>query len=86
MSTDKESDLELGPQPLDSLMLERGLNNHALVEKSSDQLTHKAVRRGRNGRRLTLRMQKKILAAFNATLAEGEEPFPMEGLFNYRGR
>lgn len=75
--------MEAGPQPLDALMAEAGMRNHDLVASSAEGLTHKQVAKARRGRKVTLRLQRKLLAAWNA--ARGEERQIGE-LFNYRGR
>lgn len=77
--SDKE--LELGPQPLDTVMEERGLKNHDLVAASKDGLTHKQVQKGRKGRRLTRNLKDKIAVALST--ATGETYTPGQ-LFNYR--
>ncbi len=77
--SDKE--LELGTQPLDKIMEERGLKNHDLVAASKDGLTHKQVQKGRKGRRLTRNVQDKIIAALSASTGEN---YKLEQLFNYR--
>lgn len=77
--SDKE--LELGTQPLDKIMEDRGLKNHDLVAASKDGLTHKQVQKGRKGRRLTRNIQDKIVAAFNDSTGE---TYNLNQLFNYR--
>lgn len=78
-------DMEAGPQPLDGLMNELKLTNHDLVDAAGPNgLTHKAVAKGRRGRKLTLRAQEKIVAALNAR-ATGRM-FRREDCFSYRGR
>ncbi len=77
--SDKE--LELGAQPLDKIMEERGLKNHDLVAASKDGLTHKQVQKGRKGRRLTRNIQDKIVAALSASTGEACK---LDQLFNYR--
>jgi len=77
--SDKE--LELGVQPLDKIMEERGLKNHDLVAVSKDGLTHKQVQKGRKGRRLTRHIQDKIVAALSSAAGE---PYKIDQLFNYR--
>ena len=52
---------DLGLQPLDKMMDEWGLDNHQLVEVSTEQLTHKQVQKARKGRRLTLKMMQNLL-------------------------
>lgn len=76
-----DSLLEFGPQPLDQIMEERGLKNHALVAASKDGLTHKQVQKGRKGRRLTRNIQEKIAAALSVAAGITYRP---EQLFNYR--
>ncbi|MFK7909031.1 MAG: hypothetical protein AB8F34_00355 [Akkermansiaceae bacterium] len=59
---------DLGDQPLDEMMKSWGLENHDLVEVSTEQLTHKQVQRARKGRRLTLKMMQKVTRAFNVAI------------------
>lgn len=75
--------MEAGPQPLDTLLTRLALNNHALVEHSSEHLTHKVVQKARKGRRLTRNAQQKILRALNTATGTTHT---MEAIFNYRGR
>ncbi len=85
--TRAETERNFGPQPLDALMLQLGLDNHALVAASQEPLTHKAVQRARKGRRLTPRMRQRIADALHraATLkdARPERPWYPRELFNY---
>jgi hypothetical protein len=53
---------------------------HALVEASTEQITHKMVSRAIKGRRLTSNTKRKIIRAFNA--ASGKQYSAAE-LFNY---
>lgn len=76
-----DKELELGVQPLDAILEERGLKNHDLVAASKDGLTHKQVQKGRKGRRLTRNIQDKIVAALSA--AAGTD-YKLDQLFNYR--
>jgi len=73
----------LGPQPLDQIMVEQGLSNHAVVAASKNQLTHKVVNKARKGRRLTRRSQDKVLLALNEV--SSEKNFSRSQLFNYEG-
>lgn len=75
----------LGPQPLDSIMLEQGLNNHDLVELRPVDLSHKAVQRARKGRRLTSKMKLRITWVVNDALKKRgiEKKFATRELFNY---
>lgn len=86
-SRDERSDwgiLEYGRQPLDVIMTELGLANKDLVQASGEQLTHKMVQKGRRGRRLTRRVQEKILRALQAAYAG--RAFTLSDLFIYVGR
>ena len=81
-------EMDAGPQPIDALLDELGLNNHALVDASTEQLTHKVVAKARKGRKLTARAQDKVLRALN-TAAKTEKPeaaYAMNDLFTYEGR
>lgn len=59
---------DFGPQPLDRMMRAWGLDNHAVVEASTEQLTHKQMQKARKGRRLTLKMMQKVTRAFNVCI------------------
>lgn len=76
-----------GPQPLDAILTENELDNHAIVQASSEPMTHKAVQRARKGRRLTTHMQMRIATALNRALtAKGTPPeseWTRKTLFNY---
>lgn len=74
-----------GAQPLDGLLESFGYANSALVEASTDQLTHKQVQKARKGRRVTSNIQKKILNALRALRKDQEgEKYQVSDLFNYR--
>ena len=82
---------EHGAQPVDRLMEQWQLDNHDLVEISTEQLTHKQVQRARSGRQLTLKMMQKVTRALNVAvwtrLTEKEKDVYFEymhkHLFNY---
>jgi pyrroloquinoline quinone (PQQ) biosynthesis protein C len=76
-----DKELELGVQPLDKIMEDRGMKNHDLVAASKDGLTHKQVQKGRKGRRLTRNVQDKIVAAISSFT---KETYKLDQLFNYR--
>ena len=76
-------EMESGPQPLDQLMLDGGYKNNDLVSISQEGLTHKQVSKARKGRRITLRIQIKILNAWNSLTGDD---INLDDLFNYRGR
>ena len=73
--------LELGVQPLDTIMEEKGLKNHDLVAASTEGLTHKQVQKGRKGRRLTRNIQDKIISALSVVSSES---YTCAQLFTYR--
>ena len=75
-----DTDRNLGPQPIASVLIEHGLTAHALVEASTEQLTHKMVARATKGRRLTDNTKGKIVRALNTTT---EKSFEAGELFNY---
>jgi len=70
----------LGLQPIAGLLTELQLLPHALVEASTEQVTHKMVSRAIKGRRLTRNTRDKVIRAFNA--ASGKHCTAAE-LFNY---
>lgn len=72
---------DFGVQPLDAVMTRLGLSNHDLVSASTQQLSHKMVQKGRQGRRLTLKAQQKILTAVLA--AKPDTRLALQDLFNY---
>lgn len=80
--------MTMGPQPLDTILESRGINNHEVVAAAGGNgLTHKVVQKARKGRQLTARGQKKVLAAVNA--AGKLKDFPSlthKEAFNYIGR
>lgn len=71
---------DLGQQPIGALLTELNLQPNALVEASTEQITHKMVSRAVKGRRLTPNTKGKIVRAFNA--ASGKHCTAAE-LFNY---
>ena len=77
-----DSNRNFGPQPLASLMRERGLAPLDLVRASEDQLTFKAVSRAMNGRWLTPNMQDKVRRALER--ASGDT-YSLSDLFAYAG-
>ena len=81
------SDMDMGPQPIDALLAAQGLKNHDIVAADdSKAVTHKVVGKARKGRRLTARMQRKILGAVNSCLAQRDAPsVSFDALFNYVG-
>lgn len=62
------SDLDLGEQPLITMMEKWGLSNEDLVKASTEQLTFKQVQKARQGRRLTMTMMFKVMRAYNVAI------------------
>jgi len=77
---DKAMPLDLGEQPLLKIMLELGLKPNDLVSNSTEQITHKMISRAAKGRRLTPKVQQKILGALNK--ATGKQ-YSLPDIFNY---
>lgn len=77
-----KSDIErnLGEQPIERIMLERGLTRSDLVSASNRHITHKMVARACKGRRLTPHSQRLILDTLNQ-LTNSEHV--ISDLFNY---
>lgn len=77
--------MNVGTQPLDAIMTEKGLSNHDLVAVAPPGfITHKQVQKGRKGRRLTMHMQQKILDTLNHLSAP--HTYEWTELFTYRGK
>ncbi len=77
---DALSEREMGPQPVAVLMEKHKLKPHNLVAASKLQLTHKMVSRACKGRKLSRRVQFKVLYALNE--ATGQE-YKLRDLFTY---
>ena len=78
-------EMDVGVQPLDAIMTEKGIKNHDLVEVAPPGfITHKQIQKGRKGRRLSMHMQDKVLDALNAFIAP--ESYEFKDIFNYRGK
>lgn len=75
-----EIEHNMGIQPLQGIMDEKGLTPHDLVTASPKQITHKMVTRGRRGRRLTRKVQFKVINALNAA---AETEYTLKEVFNY---
>lgn len=78
----REIERNHGPQPLDAVMREAGLDNHALVAASDEHLTHKEVAKGRKGRWLTPNLRGKIVRALDRALPR-DSPWRTAELFTY---
>jgi hypothetical protein len=82
---------DYGAQPLDALIVEHRLSNSDVVEASPEPVTHKMINKARRGRRLSRKVQLKVLAAFNQAMTKlqsGEDSpcYTFPDLFNYDGR
>ena len=81
-----ELPIECGIQPIDALMEEYHLSNTDIVQASTEQLSHKILGKARKGRRLTKRLQRKVLDAFNVACYARFDDFvalKKDRLFNY---
>jgi uncharacterized protein YidB (DUF937 family) len=76
----KDIERNLGTQPIAELLDQHGLRPHDLVAASTEQITHKMVTRGCNGRRLTRNVQHKLLRALNQKTGIH---YGLSDLFNY---
>lgn len=75
-----------GVQPVDAILSADGIENHALVEVSTEHLTHKMVQKARKGRQLTRNVQNKVLNALNTIRQQRDlDPLRLSDLFNYKG-
>jgi len=87
MGHEVEIERNMGVQPLDGIMIEHELGNHALVAASTEPMTHKAVQRARKGRRLTKHMKQRMADALNLLIkqkgVEIERPWVVKDLFTY---
>jgi len=79
----KDNPREAGKQPLDQLMIKENFRNNDLVSLSEEGLTHKQVSKGRKGRKITKKLQLKILKAWNQLT---NEDLLLDDLFNYLGK
>ena len=70
----------LGPQPIEDILKKHNLSHHDVVAASTEQVTHKMVTRACKGRRLSRRVQLKLLRAVN-TGADTE--YKLSDLFTY---
>ena len=76
----KEEQREYGPQPIAELMAKHNLKANDLVAASTEQITHKMVSRACKGRKLSRRVQLKLVHALNNA---AEENYTLKDLFTY---
>lgn len=62
---DKNTEYDLGEQPLKRIMQSKELTSKNLVLSSTDNITFKMIDRACKGRRLTKKVQIKVLDALN---------------------
>ena len=72
---------EYGRQPIATILSERQITNHQVVEASTEQLTHKMMAKACRGRFLSSKVRQKILRAVNKVTGE---QFKLSDLFTYR--
>ena len=75
-----EEQREYGSQPITDLMEKHGLKAHDLVAASTEQITHKMVTRGCKGRKLSRRVQLKLVNALNTA---AEQNYTLKDCFTY---
>jgi len=75
-----EEQHEFGLQPIAALMEKHDLKAHDLVAASTEQITHKMVNRACKGRKLSRRVQFKLVHAINHAT---EENYTLKDLFTY---
>ena len=71
---------EYGLQPIATILSERHITNHQVVEASTEQLTHKMMAKACRGRYLSSKVRQKILRAVNKVTGE---QFKLSDLFTY---
>lgn len=71
---------DLGPQPVGELIAKHELSNGDLVAASTEQITHKMVKRAVKGRRLTPNVMAKVRNALNRAAGTSYE---LRDLFTY---
>ena len=71
---------DLGPQPIAELIAKHNLKPHDLVAASTEQVTHKMVSRACKGRKLSRRVQLKLVHALNNA---AEENYTIKDCFSY---
>ena len=79
----EENELNHGAQRIDSIMQAWGLENHDLVDVSTEQLTHKQVSKARQGRQLTLKMMQKVARALNVCIWYKLDDAAKEAYYEY---
>lgn len=76
----EKTEHDLGPQPIENILKKHNLSHHDVVAASTDQITHKMVTRACKGRKLSRRVQLKIVRAVNTAT---EQDYKLKDLFTY---
>ena len=75
-----DTEHNLDPQPMEDILKKHNLSHHDVVAASTEQITHKMVTRACKGRKLSRRVQLKILYAVNIS---AETDYKLKDLFTY---
>lgn len=75
-----DTEHNLGPQPIIELLQKHKLTHHDLVAASTEQITHKMVSRACKGRKLSRRVQFKLVNAINTA---SEQNYTLKDCFTY---
>ena len=75
-----DTEHNLDPQPMEDILKKHNLSHHDVVAASTEQITHKMVARACKGRKLSRRVQLKILYAVNIA---AETDYKLKDLFTY---
>lgn len=76
----KELERDLGEQPIIEILQENNLQAKDLVNISTEQISFKMISRACKGRRLSVKVQMKILTALNIL---SKNDYKRTDLFNY---
>ena len=71
---------DLGEQPIVKIISEKNLKSRDIVNASTEQVTYKMISRAVKGRRLSPKVQNKILRAIN--ILTGNR-YSLKDIFNY---
>ncbi len=71
---------DLSEQPIVKIISEKNLKPHDIVNASTEQITHKMISHAVKGRRLSPKVQNKILRAINSLT---ENQYSLKDIFNY---
>ena len=78
METDTERNF--GEQPIARIMAEYELKASDIVSASAEQITHKIISKACKGRKLTPRVQRKVLKALNKATGKS---YSLKDIFTY---